>query len=41
LVGKKTARIVFKPSQFPIPQYHPDDLLGDGGLPVYEKLEKI
>lgn len=41
LVDKKTAPVVFKQSEFPIPQYHPGDLRGDGGMVVYEKLEKI
>jgi membrane-bound hydrogenase subunit mbhJ len=41
LVDKKTAPVVFKQSEFPIPQYHPGDLRDDGGMVVYEKLEKI
>ena len=41
LVDKRTAPVVFKQLEFPIPQYHPGDLRSDGGMVVYEKLEKI
>ncbi len=41
LVEKKAAPVTFKPLEFPIPRYHPDQLRGQGELVVYEKVEKI
>jgi Ni,Fe-hydrogenase III small subunit len=41
LVDKKTAPVKFKQMEFPVPQYHPDELKGEGDLVVYEKTEHI
>jgi hypothetical protein len=41
LVDKKTAPVVFKELEFPIPRYHPSDLRGRDELVVYKKAEKV
>ena len=41
LVDKKTAPVVFKGLELPIPRYHPNDLRGKDELVVYEKAEKV
>ncbi len=41
LVDKKTAPILVKLLEFPIPRYHPEDLSDSGELVVYTKLETV
>jgi Ni,Fe-hydrogenase III small subunit len=43
LVDKQTVPTEFKPLEFPVPKYHPEDLVSVEGkpLPVYSKLDKV
>jgi hypothetical protein len=41
LVDKKVAPVEFRQIEFPLPRYHPEDLIGKDELVVYAKAEKL
>lgn len=41
LLDKKTAPVKFKQLEFPIAQYHPEDLLEKDGMVVYRNIEHV
>jgi NADH:ubiquinone oxidoreductase subunit B-like Fe-S oxidoreductase len=41
MVDKKVAPITVKQLEFPIPRYHPEDLVQEGEMVVYQKMDRV